>query len=312
MWVQNLSNAETNGEFKASLRALFSMPGRGFLQRYQEISLASVNFMWSLPQSLPLAQLEHAIRVRLECICQVVREYDREGSGVGYGGNVMLYVDTTGSRFASAVVLAALQERTVCIETGVAITNLAGVLDLQLPLSIRSTGSFSPDTNLTAMALPIPRRPPNESATRRNVDNVIPGAPYAFVSEQALVFCNQHELVNKVASNRLFSSVVLHQLSEVVAAQAAHVQALICIPLYGAARPEAGHRAPIGIVNIHRNQPDPHATAKFEYLAPLLVPLAQSLGNLVEQLPWTAILKTIREGQEYEQYDHHPTQHHEF
>ena len=281
-WAQKVSDDTVNGEFKESLRALFTMPAKGFLQRYQKISLASTNFIWALPPSLPLPKLEHAIRVQLGSICNVVKEYDGAGGTASYGCNVMLYVAAGTPKFLADAV--ALQKRLRCIETGVAVTNLAGVLDLKLDLSISSTTNFNPDSHLKPLALPIPHVAPSPAGGKQDFSKVVPGAPHAFVSGKELVFGNQKELIDEVDRNRGFSSTVLAELTDILGAQAAHVQSLICIPLFAAPQGTTPP-APIGVLNIHRSVTDPHAAAKFEYLSPLLTQLVQNLGNLIEQLP---------------------------
>jgi hypothetical protein len=281
-WAQKQSEDALNGEFKESLRALFTMPAKGFLQRYQNISLTSTNFIWSLPSTLPPAQLEQAIRIQLVSICNVVKEYDGPGSTATYGCNVMLFVPVGSGFFAANQ--APLQARLKCIEAGVAITNLAGVLDLQLKLSISSSSSSAPDPTLTPLALPIPHATLN-SAGQTQYDQVVPGAPYAFASERELVFANQQQLIDEVATNRGFSTTVLRELEALLGPQSAHVQSLICIPLFAA--PQTGATSPpqpIGVLNIHKSETDAHAASKFEYLSPLLTPLVQNLGNLVEQV----------------------------
>lgn len=281
-WAQKESENELNGEFKESLRTLFTMPAKGFLQRYKIISLTSTNFIWSLPLTLPAAQLEQAIRIQLSSICNVVKEYDGPGSTATYCCNVMIYLDAGSPTFTSNQV--ALQHRLRCIEAGVAITNLAGVLDLQLALSISSASSLAPDANLTPLALPVPHLILN-SAGQTQYDRLLPGAPYAFASGCELVFPNQQQLIDDVATNRGFSTTVLHELEDVLGPQSAHVQSLICIPLVPA--PQMGATSPpqaIGVLNIHKSEIDAHAASKFEYLSPLLAPLVQNLGNLVEQV----------------------------
>ena len=237
--------------------------------------------MLQLPTPLPVPQLEKLIRLQLDFICNVVKAYDSEGSAVGFGCNVMRYVDAAGPGFAAQQ--ASLQARTKCIETGVAISNLAGVLDLQLPLSIHSTSSSQPDANLVALALPVPRNLANGTV---DITKVLPGAPYAFAARKELVFGNLAELIDEAERNRGFSSTVVNELKEVFRAQQNSIQALICIPLYPPpVQPSVAGMAPIGVLNIHRNTHDQHTSGKFEHLSPLLAPLVENLGNLVARLP---------------------------
>ncbi|QKY12151.1 hypothetical protein [Janthinobacterium lividum] len=281
-WAQKVSDEELNGEFKDSLRVLFTMPAKGFLQRYQKISLASTNFIWALPSTLPSAHLEQAIRMQLFSICNVVKEYDGASSAATYGCNVMIFVAGGSPNFATNQV--ALQQRLKCIEAGVAITNLAGVLDLQVALSISSVSSSAPDPNLSPLALPVPHLTTN-AAGQTDYSQVVPGAPYAFASGRELVFSNQQQLIDEVATNRSFSTTVLQGLEDILGPQSAHVQSLICIPLFPSPQPGAtSPPQPIGVLNIHKSDADALAAAKFQYLSPLLTPLVQNLGNLVEQV----------------------------
>ncbi len=275
--AQGAASAEVNNEFRAAFKKLLTMPNRGFLNDYKDAALISSRLAMDIPPSgILLPGLQLTIRAQLEAICRVVKRYDNEKQENSYGCNVMLYFGAGTPKFLSQ--LPTLTANIKCIENAAALENLAGVLELQLPLSVCSETGRHPDSRLTALALPLP-------VTSGAIDDLdfIPGAPLAFASRNARVYRNQTDLIEKLDKNRRFSSKVLKDLVETLDNQSDSVQGLICIPIfdYYARNP----LIPIGVLNIHKNESDEHIEEKFSNLGPLLAPMIQNLEKLLSLYP---------------------------
>ena len=274
--AQSETIMKVNDEFRAAFDRLFTMPSKGFLQVYMEAALASSKVTNAVPSSVSVDKLEEVIRNQLDNICKVVKRYDNEGLEFVYGCNVMLYYGSSTPEFLTK--FSEIDSTIKCIERGVAIQNLAGVLQLKLPLSVRSDTSRLPDTKLVPLALPV-------AATGGTFDELdfIPGAPLTFASRAARVYQNQEELIGLLDSNRRFSSRVLDDLVSTLGIQNDSVQGLICIPLYDYFAPSP--LFPIGVLNFHKNRSDEFISKKFSILEPLLAPLVQNLEKLLSVYP---------------------------
>lgn len=275
--AQATASAEVNEEFRAAFKKLFTMPNRGFLNAYKDSALISAKLAMDLPQTgIPLLTVQSAIRAHLEAICRIVKQYDNEKQENTYGCNIMLYFGSSTPKFLSQLPM--LQASIKCIENAVALQNLAGVLQLQLPLSVCSETGRHPDARLTDLALPLP-----EILGPFDELDFIPGAPLAFASRNSRVYRNQTDLIEKVDKNRRFSSKVLNDLVTTLDGQSGDVQGLICIPIfdYFAGNPAV----PIGILNIHKSRSDEHIEEKFSNLGPLLAPIIQNLEKLLSLYP---------------------------
>lgn len=274
--AQGSAAAEINAEFRSSLNRLFTMPPNGFLDEYRKLALGSGRLVMDLPPTLRRRQHQELIRTLLLSICNVVKEYDGGRNSCVYGCNIMLYFGTGSSRFNAR--RKALRKNIRCIERGVALENLAGVLELQRILSISCHTGVNPDTRLQKLALPIPM-----TSGPLDVLDYIPGAPLTFATGKPAAYRSQKDLIEKVEKNRRFSSNVLDDLIATLNAQNESVQAVICIPLYSyytSGVPEA-----IGILNIHKNIIDEHFEAKYRNFGDLLAPLVQNLERAVSLYP---------------------------
>lgn len=189
----------------------------------------------------------------------------------------MLFLGSTTPKFLSKLPI--LQANIKCIETGVALQNLAGVLELQLPLSVSSDTERQADHRLAALALPLPVSQPGPLDELR----YIPGAPLAFASGNSRVYRNQTDLIGQVDNNRRFSSTVLNDLASTLQGQSNSVQGLICIPLFDYFSPNSP--IAIGVLNIHKSQSDEQIEEKFSNLGPLLAPMVLNLERLVSIYP---------------------------
>lgn len=287
-WAQAVTNKQSNKEFQAALERLVTVPPRGFLENYRILSIVffdfSTNFLAAVATAslsgtvVATTQIEDAIRTQLECILKVVTAYDSSSGGdTVYAANIMFYIAVINPAFAAQK--AGLSARIKCIEHGVDIGNLSGVLDLQLTLSVRSDTGTLVDDKLTALALPVPQPLPGQRLSDHNA--LIPGAPFAFATKQAMMYGEQQELFDKIRDNNYLTANVKNELQTILQAQAGHVQTLICIPLFPSGAPSS---EPVAILNIHKNKPDDRAVAKYGELLPLLGAMTRGLGNLVMEL----------------------------
>lgn len=278
-WAQAETSTQTNGEMQSALRELLTIPPRGFIQSYRNYAVSAVEFLAALDTpALTPQQIESAVRTQLDILLKTIAAYEAPGTGTVYGANIMLFVDATGAFFAQH--RAALQQRVRCIEPGVDIANLTGILDLNLQLSVRSDTNAAPDDRLTALALPVPKAPAH--GVLSDLKGVVPGAPYCFVKQTEAVYVGQSEMLMEISSNNHFTIHVVEELRSILSRQAADVQSLVCVPLY--AVPATAARLPIGVLNVHKNTRDERAPGKFLLLGPLLAPLLTIVGKLVSEL----------------------------
>lgn len=272
-WAQARTGNETNDAIKNSLNRLMTLPPEDFLLNYSDFLILSNSVERDLPSPMTLAQWEQAVRVQLSSICNVCSNFDSNGRRTRFAANVMLFVQAGGTYFSSTQ--ATLQAETRCLETGVSIANIRGVLRLQLNLSATDV-SNNPDTNLSAMCLPVPVDVGNSLI-------YIPGAPLAFAQGQTQVYRNQADLIGLVERNRQFSLTVLEELRRVLVAQNDSVKCLMCIPLFS--DQSQGPGTVIGVLNIHKSTDDEFIQDKMQNLEPLLAPLVRNLEVLLWLLP---------------------------
>lgn len=271
-WAQAKTGSETNEAIKSSLKRLMTLPPEGFLVNYADSLMTSNEINRVMPTTMPLAQLEKAVRVQLSSICNVCSNFDANGRRTRFAANVMSFMESGNSSFISQQ--STLQTETRCLEAGVSIANIRGVLRLQVNLSA-AEGSTAVDTNLSPMCLPIPK---DTGSTF-----YIPGAPLAFAKGKTQVYRSQEDLIDLVDANRQFSLTVLNDLKAVLEAQSGSVHSLICIPLFSDL--SQGPGSVIGVLNIHRNSDDPYIQDKIQNLEPLLAPLVRNLEVLLWLLP---------------------------
>jgi hypothetical protein len=281
-WAQAVTSKESNADLHEALDKLVTVPPRGFLEKYQQLSLKFHDFSTAF-QSLVAAadedEIKVAIRTELEFVLKVARSYDSSaGDDAVYGANIMVYLASGTPIFTTKK--ADLERRIKCIEAGVDIERLSGVLDLQRELSVRSDTGNAVDDKLTDLALPVPQRLPGRPLADHPA--LIPGAPFSFAIGAPLIYGEQGELVEKVRNSAHFTTTVKTDLEQILLAQAKDVQTLICIPLYPTGLPGGG--APVAVLNIHKNQRDPKAVARFTQLLPMLSTMTRALANLVAEL----------------------------
>jgi hypothetical protein len=278
-WAQSASSArsnqglqDANRELHDAIDKLRTVPPKGFLSFYERFATLSTAIRWNLDPSLPVDELKLAIRMQLDWIIKVVEKFDDHGVNVFYGANVMRHIGAGDSKFAANS--AAYASRIKCVESGVPVSALAGVLDLELDLSVSSVTGTAPDSNLSPLCLPI-----SLNGGAIDLDWLIAGAPLCFASGKITVYQNQEALIKHVADSPNFTPNVKNQLKEILSGQHLFVQALISIPLYDKARSK------IGVLNIHKARADDFIAEKIALLAPLLGPMVNNLGNLVAELP---------------------------
>jgi hypothetical protein len=177
-WAQTKSSDETNRKLHKSLDNLLTLPPRDFLITYSDFLILSNSVEKTLPSPVALADLELAVRMQLSAICAVCAKFDATGVRTDFAANIMMFLEAGSSKFTSDQPM--LQGETRCIESGVAISNLRGVLRLELNLSATAT-SNSPDLSLRAMSLPVPMDTGNALI-------YVPGAPLAFAAGQTQVY----------------------------------------------------------------------------------------------------------------------------
>lgn len=272
-WAQTKTADETHHALKNSLNRLMTLPPEDFLLTYSDFMILSNSITRDLPSPATLLQVEQAIRVQLSSICNICASFDSNGRRTRFAANVMNFIREGSPKFITHQTT--LQAQTRCLETAVSIANLRGVLRLELNLSATHE-SNSPDSNLTAMSLPVPIDIGNPLI-------YIPGAPLAFFIGNPQVYQNQSDLIDQVENNRQFSLTVLNDLKSLLGGQNDHVKCLMCIPLFSDAN--LGPASVIGVLNIHKSMDDEYIEQKMQELKPLLAPLLRNLEILLWLLP---------------------------
>ncbi len=255
------------------IRQLYTLPPEGFLYKYME-SISNTHEIFFVLQEKndpPIEEIIIATRTILTYIMELARGYDKDGLEANYGCNLMIFIASDDISDDEEEI----EKRLKFVDHGVSVKKLQGVLDLILPLSVSSSNTKDLDSNLNALALPVP-----SFSREKNSNNkiLLPGAPLAFV-ERTVTAVESPEDWNSRANP--FSSKVRDELKSFFMEQGEYIQSFISIPLYD--EPNfTKSREPIGILNIHRNTPNNLLAEKLQLFYPLLVPYNILVGKLLK------------------------------
>lgn len=228
---------------------------------------------------LSASRIRLAIRGVLAGIIKVVRVYENAPGNVVMAANLMLFVPKDG-------LLSMPPEQREEIEGGLSfgkrgpsIHTLDGVLILIEPLSTRSDlKENAHDDKVKELVLPIPTE--RELADGRS--RVLPGAPTAWATRRAHRFASQEEMLDWCHSIGAFTTETLNDLRTYLKSPTGReVASFLSLPL-----PDApGTRTPVGVLNVHSDQPGLLRDRKPEdSLFVLLQPALSLLGSFLSAL----------------------------
>lgn len=260
------------------IRELHTLPPKGFLQEYGEaVRVSAATFFGAQlpddPEDEADDGLEVAIRAQLALVLKLATLFDEDGSKPLYGCNVMIFWPT---KQIPADKVAEVEGRLLFADDGVSLAGLKGVLELVKPLSVSSADPAGPDQALSPFALPVLDLP-SDAVPTGQVVSVLPGAPVAFLRRTPAFIEDPADWISQSAH---LSRKVRDELEQFFERQKDTIQSFVSIPLY--AEPVTATAVdPIGVLNIHRNTPNPRLSEKMQMLLPLLGPITVLTGRLL-------------------------------
>lgn len=282
-WAQARSSKNATDELKEAttsvgretallgglVRRLHTLPPRGYLEQYREAVTLSEQAYHSLGASPSEEELAAVIRTQLICALRLAAAFDEDGKQAKYGCNIMLFRP---SKDIPDEEVEAVEKSLLFTENHVSIRKLPGALEVITNLSVCTDSEFGPDPSLKAFYLPVPY-PPSVPGAQRHVD-VLPGAPDTFVNGAECIIESPDDLERR-ASPHHFTAHVREQLHDYLS-ESSHIQSFFSLPLYNSSE---GQR--VGVLNLHRDRPNPLSAEKFLLLFPLLTPIINTIQRLV-------------------------------
>ena len=295
-WAKDLDSKRTTTEVKGILDGmhaqsnkltdavtqLHSLPPRGVLEVCKKgYDLCEGYF--NLANSVDLqaasasAELEGLVRKILLVMEKFVRTFDGEhldGTRIRYGLNVMLYVPR--ADYESVPLKQQFMDRLHFKVADTSINSAVGVLDIVPTMSV-ATGAPGGDAELEHFALPINFDP---VLAERGQDRrpALPGASNTFVNMihsavPSIEFLSQ--TMDKENTNPHAKQAVLNYFKQPKISKT--VQSFICVPLI------ADATGMVGVLNIHRDAPNPTIEDKLALLVPLMTPYRHQLARLMSK-----------------------------
>lgn len=264
------------------IRQLHTLPPKGFLRDYgKAVNMAAEAFFRA--ESLDVAgdpadeieALETAIRTQLALVMNLAAGFDADSADAAYGCNIMVFLPTS---VVSADKKQELDGRLKFVDNGVNMTGLKGALDLVKALSVSTASPAGPDPALPEFALPVVKLAP-DAVPEEGAESVLAGAPLAFLRRTAAFVEDSNDWEGK--SDHLCQK-AKRELEEFFKSQKGAIRSFVAIPLYAEPVTEdAPATDPIGVLNIHRNTPNPSLSEKMQMLSPLLAPITVLTGRLL-------------------------------
>jgi hypothetical protein len=266
-----------------------TLPPENFLELFGDFfgaanKLVEAAFREPKPSPQPRNVVEQSVRHLLRMIATLAQEFDGDHLNVEYASNIMLFKPSNGMSSEQRV---EIRERLLFCDESVAISNLKGVLELQVPLSaIAAEPSASPDPRMSAIALPIPKTAEVEGRFK-----VFPGAPLAFVSKEADSYGDSRALAAWCMEYGDFTHEVIEQVRSYFATS--HIRSFVSIPLFETAADGSDQRDhdPIAVLNIHATRPGllRGRTEPLGHFVQIMRPFQLFLGQLLKALPLAEI-----------------------
>ena len=212
--------------------------------------------------------IDYAIRTILRHICEMAFRYDRRPPSVMYAANLMHFVPIEVVRDEEEYYRAIL---TITPEKD--FSNWEGVLRLDRNLSA-TISSEEPDSDLPELALPVPLLTEQFIDGRARWD-ALPGAPLSLILDEPDYFLDTDRISDWLKENSAFSLTQQQVVAEYFFKARKFMRSFISIPIHGLNGDQ------IGIVNVHRSQPNIVLNDTASQLVSLLEPTILMLADLL-------------------------------
>jgi len=266
-------------------RLIRTLPPENFLELFGDFFGAATKLVeaaFKEPKPAPQTRevVEQSMRHLLRMIATLAQEFDGDHLSVEYASNIMLFKLSEGMSLEQRE---AIRKRLLFCDESVAISNLKGVLELQIPLSaIAAEQSALPDPRMSAIALPIPKTVEVDDRWK-----VFPGAPLAFVSKEPDSYGDSRTLASWCLEYGDFTYEVIDQVRQYFSAS--HVRSFVSIPLFETAADGSDQRDhdPVAVLNIHATRPGllRGRTEPLGHFVQIMRPFQLFLGQLLKALP---------------------------
>lgn len=282
-----LARSEDLATQSAALRELVqTLPPKDILTRWARHAQKLHEFRdqvarLNLADPASAGRIREAIRGVLGGIIKVVRVYENAPPSTVMAANLMVFVPRHGLLALDGDRQREIEESLTFAGPGMTLHSVDGILALQEALSTRSDlADMGPDDRLQPMRFPIPTERELEDGRTR----VLPGAPTAWASRVASRFYSQDELLDWCRTRGAYPPGVTEQLRGYLRSDSGRaVQSFLSLPMPD----DPATRNPIGVLNVHSDQPgllrnrQPEESL-FVMLQPALTLLSSFLSSLKE------------------------------
>lgn len=275
-WAQSRQTRRGRIELDGAIRRIESLPPENFLTEYQALlRRASNSVLVGATQSDGIESIDQAVRNVLQAIIGVVRAYDTPSQSAFYAANVMLYRAERPLEAKKAVDF---------VDNIVGHPDYDGLLELIQSLSTSEHEANSgPDRHVSELIVPVPRDiTPVRNKNMVEMHPVLPGAAWAFVRREFAGFDTIEKLDHWLEERCSASG----QNKERIRAYfgkggaGAHIQSFASMPLF-ALGPAGETARPLGVLNLHSEQPGLAAERGGDRLSPLMEPFRMMLSILL-------------------------------
>ena len=275
-WAQSRQARRSRLELDGAIRRIESLPPENFLAEYQELlRRAASSVMVGLDPELGLETTDKAIRNVLNAVIGVVRAYDSAPPSAAYAANVMLYRKDRSQEARNPVGFVTQAEGH---------PDYDGLLELIRALSTSDAEpGFGPDQRVPELIVPVPRNiAPVRGKEMVELHPVLPGAAWAFVHREFAGFDTIEKLdqwLDRRCSARAEDKEKIRAYFREGGA-GAHIQSFASMPLLALGQAGEGAR-PLGVLNLHSEQPGMAAERGGDRLSPLMEPFRMMLSILL-------------------------------
>lgn len=260
------------------IKRLQTLPAEGYLPSYQRFFrvASSITFFTLLNKNITTENVEFAIRVVLGSVLESAKDFDRADSIV-YSANIMLW-RPNGNNVESIKPLELMPNI-------IGHPDLEGVLELVPALSTctnrKDKDDYNPDLSVDEVLLPIPKdKGPTYDSNMNPREQLLPGAPYAFVHKVFVQYKNISILNNWLDNNCAQNEAIKNKIKDYFATgEGSHIRSFGSIPILPPSAEATG--APLAVLNIHSDKENLILEDGQSLFAPLLEPFLMLLSVLL-------------------------------
>lgn len=243
--------------------------------------------------ALPVEKVKEAIRTVLGGVAELVQIFENSPTETVYAANVMVFRPGKPLRELPHAERRKWEEELAFGPGPISLDLLEGVLELLPELSTTTARERNQPDELAPLKLPVPVG--SEQRVRHAEHRpwrVLPGAPYAWVRKKWVAYPSQSTLLDWCRSKGAFTDDVLGAIRAYFESPAGRsVQAFASLPF-----PPGTEGDPIGVLNVHCNQPGLFAGRDpVRHLFPLLNPILWIVRDLIEILVEAERVEMARE-----------------